>query len=144
LSSNQLLAVPLLYQQAINALSFGNRFDVNNHVFYYSKFQLTELIHQLSIYPHIQYCLHPGIQLLHEHDQKNNNELLRTLKTMLKNNLHHQKTATALNIHRSTLTYRIEQIKSILNIDWENNDTVIHLQLTLAVNDYLGTSLQDS
>ena len=54
-----------------------------------------------------------------------------TVKEYVYSHLNLNKTSSKLCIHRNTLTYRLNKISSILNIDFENDEQVINLLLTL-------------
>ncbi|MFD1901837.1 helix-turn-helix domain-containing protein [Enterococcus termitis] len=53
------------------------------------------------------------------YDQKNNTSFTPTLKAYLAHHLNVATTSRALFIHRNTLLYRIDKIKSLLPVDLE-------------------------
>jgi hypothetical protein len=62
--------------------------------------------------------VHPDILALHELD--GHDKYLKTLYCFLKNNCRMAPTAEQLNIHLSTLKYRMEKISSVISFDPEN------------------------
>lgn len=58
-----------------------------------------------------------------------------TVKEYVYSHLNLNKTSNKLCIHRNTLTYRLNKISSILNIDFENDEQVSNLLLTLKLTD---------
>ena len=57
---------------------------------------------------------------LKKYDEKNETSLYNTLYIYLKNDKNIMKTSRELFIHRSTLFYRLERIKKLTNIDYED------------------------
>lgn len=61
-------------------------------------------------------------------------KLLMTLNTLFEQNLQLNATAEALGIHRHTLTYRLEKIRAICNLDPLHFQDAIKLQIALWFN----------
>ena len=55
---------------------------------------------------------------------------MKTLRTYLDENLNATRTAEALFIHRSTLLYRLEKIKEILQYDLDDPDENFYLSFS--------------
>lgn len=73
----------------------------------------------------------PGLKELMNYDEENNAEMLITLKTYLKNSLNMTETANELFVHRSTLKYRLEKIRQILGVEFEEYHEQMYLQMLL-------------
>jgi DNA-binding PucR family transcriptional regulator len=69
------------------------------------------------------------LQPVLDHDRARNGELLQTLTEYLERGGAVEATAQALFIHRSTLSYRLRRIESLLGRDLANVDTRFNLQL---------------
>lgn len=65
---------------------------------------------------------HPALEQLSEYDRENESELYKTLYVYLENNCTAAKTAAALNLHRNSLLYRLNQIKDITKISLSEAD----------------------
>lgn len=65
-----------------------------------------------------------------DHDVRRNSGLVRTLTEYLECGGNYQRTAAALFVHRSTLKYRLQQIRDITGYDLNDPDTRFSLQLS--------------
>ena len=74
---------------------------------------------------------------LDEHDKKHNTELLTTLSSYLKNNLSLKKTSVDLSINYRSASYRIQKIKEISNINFEDNIELLSLRNGLIIFDII-------
>ena len=74
--------------------------------------------------------IHPAILKLAEYDRQHNTAFTETLHMYLKKERSQSKTAAALNLHRNTLTYRLQRIRELLDADLEDDDVRLHLLLS--------------
>ncbi|MCB0130871.1 MAG: helix-turn-helix domain-containing protein, partial [Caldilineaceae bacterium] len=65
------------------------------------------------------------------HDEEHNSELVETLEGFFSCHGNLSQTATRLHIHRNTLTYRLERIANITQLDLNDADARFSLQLAL-------------
>ncbi|MCL1880285.1 MAG: helix-turn-helix domain-containing protein [Actinomycetia bacterium] len=72
----------------------------------------------------------PDVITLIKYDQQHGSELCNTLCSLLKNNINYTRTANELFIHRSTLAYRLDRIKQLIQIDYENIPSQWYLLLS--------------
>ena len=77
------------------------------------------------------FLLHPAIEKLSEYDAENQNELLLTLNEYLKQNKNHQKTLEVLQIHRSTLKYRLQRIADLTGVRLDDPTEEAYLRLSM-------------
>jgi hypothetical protein len=77
------------------------------------------------------YLCHYGVRNLYNYDMKNHTQYMETLQTYFSNQENATKAASVLYIHRSTLLYRINQIKTIMECDWENYHEKLYIMLSL-------------
>lgn len=70
-------------------------------------------------------------QGLESTDKKESTQLIQTLETFFQCTMNHSKTARKLFIHRNTLSYRLDRIREIADIDFENNGLLLKWQLGL-------------
>lgn len=71
------------------------------------------------------------ITVLNEYDEKNQSELLKTLKVYLRNQMNAVKTAKELFIHRSTMVYRLERITELTGIDYKSPLKILYLLISM-------------
>ena len=74
-----------------------------------------------------------SIRSLVEYDKQNATNMVETLDCYFACNCNVSETAKALFIHRNTLIYRIDKIKSILGRDLKDSEERLLLQLGLRV-----------
>lgn len=70
-------------------------------------------------------------QLLEAADKKEGAQLVQTLETFFRCTMNHSLAARMLFIHRNTLSYRLERVREIADIDFENNGLLLKWQLGL-------------
>ena len=71
-----------------------------------------------------------------EYDAKYNKNLLRTLEIYLQTNCSCKKTAEIMYLHRNTLTYQIDKIRSLLGVSLEEAEVRNHLDNCLKLYRY--------
>ncbi len=77
---------------------------------------------------------HPALEILAAYDARHGAELYRTLSVFLTEERNYTATAQKLNIHRSTLLYRIDRILEMTGIDFSNADERFHLLLSFRLD----------
>ena len=77
------------------------------------------------------FLLHPAVEKLGEYDAENHGELLITLREYLRYNKNLQKTLETLQIHRSTLKYRLQRIEDLTGLDLDDFRDEAYLRLSL-------------
>ena len=73
---------------------------------------------------------HERLLFLQEHDDSSGSDYMRTLRCYLDNHCNVVQTARELFIHRSTLLYRLEKIREILESDLSSPDEILYLMLS--------------
>ena len=76
---------------------------------------------------------HPQLLNLVEYDNENNTQYTHTLYTMLRNGGNQSKTARALDIHRSTMQYRIKKIVELIDLDLTDNYNIVRLYISFGI-----------
>lgn len=77
--------------------------------------------------------VHPAVIRLLEYDKKHRTEFARTLHVYLKKERSQSRTAAALNLHRNSLTYRLQRLKELLDCDLEVDDVRLHVLLSFEI-----------
>jgi sugar diacid utilization regulator len=78
----------------------------------------------------------PEVLALKNYDRKHNTIYYETLYSYLRNNQRPVQTIKELNIHRSTLIYRLEKIQKITGLDTVNFDNQWYLLLSYKLLDH--------
>lgn len=125
------------YQQARSVLEVAQKMGWPTKSVQYADCYVFSLLETFGRHFNPKSLCMPTMLLLREYDQTHNVPLTPTLRAFLAHSLDYGKTAEALFIHRNSLTYRLDKIKSILCIPSFSGKDVLHIQLTLRVFDYL-------
>jgi len=70
---------------------------------------------------------HPGLKLLKQYDEDNHTDLFQTLYFYLRNNCNMAETSRQMHLHRNSLLYRLNQIKELADIRFDDPDIREHL-----------------
>ncbi len=139
----ELKKLPSYLLQAETALKIGQKRSPNQWYFKFSNYALDYMFDRIvSEFSYDQLVIE-GIRKLIDYDKKNGTEYLPTLKCFLYNNCNSTHTADEMFIHRTTLIRRIERIREICDIDFEDRDTHIYLTLSFWILERLGFDTSD-
>lgn len=121
------------YVQSLKAIEFGLFNGKGETLFQYHDYALD---HFMDIGSHTaglaEFC-HPALFVLMEYDSKNNTSFTHTLYQYILNNKNQIKSAKALNIHRTTLIYRIEKMEELINLKLNNFNLLHRLYLSFII-----------
>ncbi|MBE5997211.1 MAG: PucR family transcriptional regulator [Lachnospiraceae bacterium] len=104
-------------------------------------YALLYFMHFVHNEPTLSGLLHPGASALVEWDRVHETDWFQTYLVYLQNDRNIVRAALALHIHRNTLSYRLEKIRSILTVDEENVNQRIHLLLSMQ---YLAEQMKET
>lgn len=117
------------YRQASTALEIGSIIDPMIWNYRFEDYVLPYIFNKLSEdFPTESLCP-KGLLLLIEHDRQFETKYCDTLRVYLQHNMNAVHTAKSLYIHRATLLYRLERIRKISGLDWNNPNVFLHLQI---------------
>jgi purine catabolism regulator len=77
--------------------------------------------------------IHPALLKLYKYDTDKNNDLIQTLEVYLSNNANAKKSAEELFIHYKTVQYRINRIKGIMGIEFEDKIYKLEIEMGLKI-----------
>lgn len=118
------------YDQARIALSLGNRKNPSQWIHRFNEISLDYILEQATRKLPGYMVSHENLLLLKTMDENNDTDYMHTLELYLDNHLNAVKTARELFIHRSTFLYRLDKIKDVLKVDFDNPDDVLYLMLS--------------
>lgn len=122
--------VKYYYEQSLIAINVQYK-TADNSLYFFSDHALSYIINQATSELPFQHLCHPGIMALYEYDQSSSTEYINTLKVYFENEQNTVRTAELLFIHRSTLLYRLERIKKIINDNWDSHKKRLYIMLSL-------------
>lgn len=103
----------LYYHQAVNELELCEK---NNSFFSFAEQHRTEYFKSMLAKAALSKAyLHPGLLKLYEYDQENHGEYYATMRAYCLANFHLSEAASMLNLHRNSISYRMEKIRDIID-----------------------------
>ena len=131
-----LLQFPLYYKQIKKLNSFVEEFECKGTIFTVQHYFLPFLSYSANTRQSIQALIPIGIYQLISYDQKNRTDYLNTLTAFLREKNVSQ-AAEKLNIHKTTLTYRMEKIMEIIGSDIDElQDERLQLLISITLLNY--------
>jgi len=119
------------YNEASEAIEIGKKFNYPNDIYVYKDLLAERIISNLT-----EETLKELVRdmLVRNLDKIMDEEIIKTIYAMFKNNLNISDSSKSLYIHRNTLLYRIEKIQKITGIDIRKFEDAVILKLYLIVN----------
>lgn len=128
------------YRQSVRAIELGSLLDKRKLLFSYEDYVLYDMLDICARRENIKLFCHPALFVLAEYDRKNNTDFMRCLETYLVNDKNLVESASILHVHRNTMSYRIEKIKAILNLNMDDKNTSLHLLLSFKILEFAGVA----
>lgn len=118
------------YLQAAYAMEQGRMADPISWYYYFDQYALNYLIQNGSSPFRPEQICHPALLKLIKHDQKHETSFTKTLFIYVQLRYNAVASAKALYIHRSSFINRMQRIKELVKIDWDNMDERLYLLLS--------------
>lgn len=124
------------YRYALDAIGLGSLLKLDTDLYVFE---------DLRIYKFVTTCARsfPPTDLipdyltrLIQYDHENNSSLLETLYYYVYTVKNTKAAADMMHIHRNTLLYRLEKVRSIIEVDLDNGDIFLHLMLAFKFLEY--------
>lgn len=125
-------------REAAEAVRVASVSDTGGHIFFYKEQGIYTFISKISDGRFLDDYVAKNIGKLIDADEINNGSLCETLESFLNHNCNVKETAQSLIIHRNTLNYRLNKIRELLGVDFENLDTCLELKLAFMIRSYRG------
>jgi PucR family transcriptional regulator, purine catabolism regulatory protein len=123
-------------QQAQESWNMGKAWQAAP-VTYFGDLGLYQLLTALGSNAEAYRFFRKTVRPLLDHDENRNAELVETLEAFFACHGNLSQTAARLHIHRNTLTYRLERISTITQLDLDDPDARFSLQLALKLRPVL-------
>ncbi|MGL5244075.1 MAG: helix-turn-helix domain-containing protein, partial [Sarcina sp.] len=127
------------YEEAMKALKLYKKSGMKERVIEYSKLGIYRLLFEIDNIYEIKSYHDDILGELIEYDKSNNTKFLYTITQYLLNNCNLIKTSQVMFIHRNTLIYRLNKIKTILNKDLEDPMDRLELLNAIMISNYLAS-----
>jgi len=128
------------YIQTLKCLELGSLIDKDGVVLRYEDYVLHHILSCCMPQVNLMDFCHPLVLELMEYDRENNTDYTLSLYMYIKNGRKKIETANELHIHRNTMSYRIERIMKILNVDLDDSSLIFQFLITFKILEYLNES----
>ena len=99
--------------------------DKNKSVVHYSNLGFFQIFGKVDDMTELERCIPETLKKLYLYDDEHKGELITTLQMYLRNNQSIKKTAGAMFVHYRTISYRLDKIKQISGINFDNANEVL-------------------
>ena len=126
------------YQEASRAIKYIDIIrlvtgDKNKSVVHYSSLGFFQIFGEIDDVTELERYIPETLKKLYEYDDEHKGELIPTLQMFLSNNQSIRKTAGAMFVHYRTISYRMEKIKEITGINFDNANEVLAVSNGLVI-----------
>lgn len=139
---NSLFDIKIYYEQAKKAIILGARHGAESEVmFKYSDYRFYDFLYECANSMECKNFYHPVTMDLELYDVEHKTEFYKTLLTYLECGRSIHKTCAKMFLHKNTVNYRIQRIKELFNLDYDDGQAVLFIYLSLklyAVNKIKG------
>ena len=129
-----------IYEQAYlttAAIRLGTRIDREKYFYPYSKYRIIHIMDILAEKIDLKLLCNPEILHLHENDK--DGILMQSFYVYMKENMSLSKAAEILNIHKSTLGYRLLKVERMVTLNLNDSDVRQSILLSCEILQYLNT-----
>lgn len=123
-------------QEARAAIDLGLRFDPDGHFFLYDDLRIHDMVGHLARGTEIMSFCYPPFMELIKHDRENGTQLVLTLCLYLSDVKNPAVVCKKLNIHKNTLYFRLDKIRSIMKTDFTKFPILAQIFVTLVILHY--------
>ncbi|MBQ9044109.1 MAG: helix-turn-helix domain-containing protein [Eggerthellaceae bacterium] len=134
-ASSSFSSLQSLYNRALATFDIGCQLSPKTILYHFDDYRLLLIFSAITKSGYADFLLHDDLIALAQYDEENDSEMVSTLKTYLDLERNSSKTAEALHLHRNSVTYRLEKIKSLMSSDLDEPEN--RLLLTLSIYYFL-------
>ena len=126
------------YKEAQEAIELGKTIFGEEAVTVFSELGIFRLLCNFNDINSLKTYIPPSLNKLLEYPHANQPDLIKTLKTFLECNQNAAKTSQILFLHYKTVAYRLERIKEITGMNFEDAEEMLSVQVGLKIIDLVG------
>ncbi|RDU38222.1 PucR family transcriptional regulator [Neobacillus piezotolerans] len=131
--ANGIMDVGESYKKAQEALELGEVLNGKEAITAYSELGIYKLLCEFEDPSLLNTFIPPSLNKLLSYPQANKNDLLETLKIFLECNQNATKVSQVLFIHHKTAVYRLERIKEITGMNFDDSEEMLSVQVGLKI-----------
>ncbi|WP_099467146.1 PucR family transcriptional regulator [Konateibacter massiliensis] len=125
------------YKQAVKSIDMSKKMNRQGPIHYYSDYYLYHIFEMCEQEEEIRFFIHPGMMRLLQYDETHGTDFLTTLYEYLESPGQPTQIAKRLHIHKNTLLYRMDKIRSIMDCKIETGDEFMSFGLSYKIMQYL-------
>ena len=129
-----IIRFPEFYKQSLRAIELGISTTIQPKLFLYEQYYLEHMKNIFMQKESADTFCHPKMKILLDYDKKHHSEMAYTLYMYLFHERNIGAAAAAMNMHRSSLTYRFKKIFSLIGEDFEDAKERHYLILSYELN----------
>lgn len=107
--------------------------DEHKSVVHYANLGFFQIFGEIEDMEELENYVPETLKKLYVYDEEHKGELIPTLQTFLNNNQSLKKTSEEMYVHYRTVSYRIEKIKEITGINFENSSEVLAVNVGFVI-----------
>ncbi len=132
---DRLFDIRIQFAKSKQALFIGRMLGHKQNIFSYSQYRFDDMLHAFNSAMRSNAYYHPMVGELETYDKKNKTEFMRTLLVYLENRNSVHKASEILHLHKNTVNYRIQRIKDLFGLDYNNANDMNHIFLSLKIKE---------
>ncbi|WP_330949406.1 PucR family transcriptional regulator [Virgibacillus sp. MG-45] len=135
--AKSIIDLPKSYHEAQDALELGQIYNHSDFIVSFSELGIYRLLYQFEDVAALKKFIPDSLTKLLAYQHSHKNDLIETLKVFLQCNQNAAKAAKLLYVHYKTITYRLERIKEITGLDFDDSEEMLSIQVGLRILDIL-------
>ena len=121
------------YKKAVSAIKIGVTKAPDERIYIFDDYTVDDLLISYAKISDLENLIHPEIRKLIKATGNKSDIYLETLFTFIDNFMNITETSKELHVHHNTLKYRIDRIKEITDLDFDDSDTIFRIALAKRV-----------
>lgn len=125
--------IPKSYREAQDALDLGETLNGLESITAFSELGIFRLLRHIKDSSALMQFIPQSLKELLDYQQANRADLLKTLQTFLECNQNIAQAAKLLFVHYKTVVYRLERIKEITGMDFNDSEEMLSVRVGLKI-----------
>lgn len=124
------------YNEANRAIEYLNNYK-SKKVAFFDELGIFRILSSEEIRPDIKQIYLDLLSSLLKYDNEKGTEFIETLSSYFKNSGNLKKVSEEMFTHYNTIIYRIQRIKEITGVDFDDYDEILNLQIALKIHEFM-------
>ncbi|NLC65366.1 MAG: hypothetical protein GX752_00330 [Clostridium sp.] len=133
-----ILDLPHIYRQCVDTLDIIAKLNLKENLYSNEDFKFYNILHNINSEINIlDFCSSKLLKII-DWDKENDTEYFDTIRSYLKANRNAVQSSKDLFIHRNTINYRLNKIKEIADIDFDDMEELFMINTSIKILEYTG------